>query len=318
MAIYTKINAPQLEAFIADYAIGELKTCVGIADGIENTTYRVETDDSGRARHFILTLFERQHFDDLPYFVEVMRHLSESGLPTSQPVADKHDVYLKTLCERPAILTVFLPGATIVDVNEEQIRAVGEHLAKLHTAMDDFSHHRASDRGLDWCATQVTQLAPLVDADLARLLDDEVEYHGERALHDTPNLPKGTLHTDLFRDNVLFEGDTLTGIIDFYYACNGVLIYDLAVAINDWCRASDHTLNVDRARIALNAYDCERRLTPEERSLLPDALRLAALRFLVSRLTDMHFPRAGHTTHIKDPEVFRRLLVFHRDTPASL
>lgn len=315
MAIYTEVDAPRLDAFLADYDVGALKTHTGIADGVENTTYLVETDDKGRTRRFILTLFERQHHDDLPYFIKVMRHLAASELPCSEPLADKNGGHLKTLCRRPALLTVFLPGKTLTEVNDRQRREVGKHLAALHVALSDLEHHRLGDRGLDWCAAQAAELHPLLEPAHAKLLRSEIEHQTACALGDVPGLPGGAIHTDLFRDNVLFEGDTLTGIIDFYYACDGVFIYDLAVVVNDWARKADHTLDRDRARIILKAYSQKRTLLPSELERLGDALRLAALRFWVSRLTDAHFPRDGHTTHIKDPEVFRRLLEYHREEP---
>lgn len=318
MAIYTEITASLLNELLADYDIGELKAHTGIADGIENTTYRIDTTDGGQERQFILTVFERQHFEDLSYFIEVMRYLGNSPLPCAQPVADKNGIYLKTLQQKPALLTVFLPGTTVTDTNDAQRCEVGRHLALMHRGMEGFSLHRANDRGLDWCMTQLTQLTPIVDQDLAHLLSDELEHQNNCALHDEQSIPNGIIHTDLFRDNVLFDGDTLTGIIDFYYSCNGILLYDLAVVINDWCRKDDHTVDHDSAQLIVKSYCDTRPLTEKETGMLNDALRLAALRFLVSRLTDLHFPREGHTTHIKDPEVFRALLTDYRNNPLAI
>ena len=318
MAIYTKVGAPQLNEFLADYDVGELKTHEGVVDGIVNTTYRVDTEHDGQTRRFILTLFEHWDFNDLPYFIEVMCHLSETKLPCAQPIADKRGVHLKTLRRQPTVLATCLPGATMVDVNDEQRRQVGAHLAAMHKALADFGFHRGDDRGLDWCAAQAAELMPLLDADNEALLRSELRHQTECDLHAAHELPRGVIHTDLFRDNVLFEGDTLTGLIDFYSACDGALVYDLAVTVNDWCRNADHTLNAERARLVIDAYAAERKLQPSEIRLFNDALRLAALRFWVSRLTDANFPGKAGTVRAKDPEVFRRLLEHHRASPPLL
>lgn len=312
MSVYTEVSQSQLEGFLKNYDIGTPKDFQAVADGIENTTYFVTTQDEERMRRFVLTLFERQDFDDLPYFVELMCHAHKCRLPCATPVPDKNGEYLQNLNHRPAIFTHFLDGETLTDparVTDTHRAEVGKHLACLHSALCDFPLRRANNRGLDWCSMQAKQVFSLLQPGATALLKDEIAYQSE---HPLSGVPSGTIHSDLFRDNVLFNGETLNGLIDFYYACDGAFIYDLAVTVNDWCRSNDGTLAAAQSLALTDAYQAQRPLNIQEIQIWPVALRMAALRFWVSRLADAHFPRDGHTTHCKDPTEFQRLLEYHR------
>lgn len=301
MSVYTAVTTEQLKRFLADYALGELQQFVGISNGIENTNYFVTTSEG----EFVLTLFEVLTADELPYFLELMAFLAEHDIPSAHPVADRHNRYLRELNGKPAALVKRLIGASVDLPTAAQCRAIGEKMGRMHIASDSFTLYRAPDRGPDWCAATAAQVMPKLPPPEQRLLQAELEY---QASIDVRGLPVGVIHADLFRDNALFVGNRLTGIIDFYYACNFLLIYDLAVTINDWCNCGDATRDNENAAELLAGYRAQREVQPHEIEVWPAMLRAAALRFWLSRLKDKHFPRAGEITHIKDPNVFRDIL----------
>ena len=310
MAVYTRVEPRELIDFLSGYRVGTLVAYRGIGEGIENTNYFVTTTGG----EYVLTLFESIGYDDLPYYLELMAFLSEHGVPSAHPLADRQRHYLRTFKDRPAALVERLEGRSIERPTPAQCRAVGEALGHLHMEGRHFTGQRDNARGPHWWRRTARRLLPLLDKERARLLRDELAFQYRHRHHD---LPRGVIHADLFRDNALFMGDTLSGIIDFYYACNDVLLFDLAVTVNDWCRAGEG-LDDGRVREILQAYDAIRPLLAVERELWPVLLRAACLRFWLSRLQDQLFPRPGELTTIKDPGVFEELLRYHTDQARPL
>ena len=301
MSVYTPVERDELVAFLQTYDLGDLVEHAGISAGIENTNYFVTTT----AGEYVLTLFEGLGADELPYFLDLMAFLAEHGVPSAHPMADREGNYLRELNGRPAALVQRLRGANVEHPTPLQCRALGHALGHLHHVGQGFPRQRANPRGPHWWQQTKARLLPVLPRDEHDLLQDELEFQS-RHRHDT--LPRGVIHADLFRDNAMFEGDTLTGIIDFYYACNDVLLYDLAVTVNDWCVKDDGGLDETKLRAMLGAYHAARPLTAAERQAWPVMLRAGALRFWLSRLQDKYFPREGELTHIKDPDVFKRIL----------
>ncbi|MDG6778755.1 homoserine kinase [Thiomicrorhabdus sp. zzn3] len=314
MSVYTVVEEPQLVAFLQDYQVGTLESFEGISAGIENTNYFVNTSLNGQPQRFVLTIFEHHTFEELPYFLDIMAFMAEHQIPTAHPVATISNGYLKELCGKPAALVECLSGSGVENPSVTQCGVMGQQLARFHQAGADFESHRDNDRGLDWMQATYNLIKGHLDADECALIEQELEYQSQI---DWSALPQGVIHADLFCDNALFDGDKLSGIIDLYYACNSVLLYDLAVMVNDWCRIhSDNPQEIefDGARIdaMVSAYQQQRPLSDAEQQVWPAALRLAALRFFLSRLKDKHLPREGEMTQIKDPDVFKRILSIHR------
>lgn len=311
MSVYTVVEREELEAFLGNYSLGVLLEFEGISAGIENTNYFVTTSE----KRLVLTLFENHTADELGYFLDLMAFLAEHGIPSAHPIADRHGHYLRELNGKPAALVMRLSGAGVDHPGVAQCRALGEALGKLHVAGQSFDGHRANDRGPHWWRTTREAIAgKLAEAD-RRLLDEELAF---QLGHRFDTLPRGVIHADLFRDNALFEGDTLTGLIDFYYACNDVLLYDVAVTVNDWCSNGDGGLDDEKVLALLGAYKQVRPFSDSERDAWPVMLRAGALRFWLSRLQDLHFPREGELTHIKDPNVFRNILLARKQQTEHL
>jgi len=304
MSVYTPVERHQLEDFLRHYNLGHLVTYQGISAGIENTNYFVTTSTG----EFVLTLFEYLGYDELPYFLELMAYLAEHDMPSAHPLADTEGHYLRQLNGKPAALVKRLRGKDVDAPNLAQCYAIGYSLGCLHTVGSHFPLHRSNKRGPHWWKITAERVLPLMDADDATLLRTELDF---QANYQGMELPRGVIHADLFRDNALFEDDTLSGIIDFYYACNDVLIYDMAITVNDWCSEPDAHLDNKRVQAMFDGYFENRELTPLESQAWPVILRAAALRFWLSRLQDLHFPRPGEITHIKNPAALRNLLKTH-------
>jgi len=302
MSVYTVVERDELEEFLCNYSLGDLIDYQGISAGIENTNYFVTTSE----KQLVLTLFENHSADELVYFLDLMAFLAEHDVPSAHPIADNDGRYLRTLNGKPAALVMRLSGGGVDHPDSAQCADLGNALAKLHLAGQSFSGQRENDRGPHWWHTTRDAIADKLDGDDLALLDEELAF--QRG-HRFDNLPRGVIHADLFRDNALFEGETLTGLIDFYYACNDVLLYDVAVTVNDWCSNGDGELDEAKSRAMLDAYRAVRPFNAEEIEAWPVMLRAGALRFWLSRLQDLHFPREGELTHIKDPNVFRNILL---------
>lgn len=312
MSVFTKVSHAELEAFLHQYDLGELIGYTGIGEGIENTNYFVDTS---RGR-WVLTLFERLNYADLPFFLGLMEHLARHGYPSALPVADNDGRTLSMLNGKPAALVARLTGQSVLFPNLMQCAAVGHALGELHKLTASYSGHCVNGRGAAWRSQTGELLLPRVTASARALIADELDAQAKLRLD---SLPQGVIHADLFKDNVLFVDDRLTGIIDFYYACNDSLLYDLAVTLNDWCALPDGSLDRAHSAALLSAYRACRPPTEAEVKAWPLVLRAAAFRFYLSRLYDWTFPREGDLVHIKDPEPYRRILVHHREqTPPVL
>lgn len=301
MSVYTPIERHQLEDFLTNYNLGRLVTYQGINAGIANTNYFVTTT----AGEFVLTLFELLSDEELPYFLELMAYLAEHDVPSAHPLTDKQGHYLRQLNGKPAVFVERLRGQEVEVPTEGQCHALGYSLGHLHTISPHFPLYRSNEHGPHWWKITAERVLPYLETEDATLLQAELRF---QANYRNLELPQGVIHADLFRDNVLFEGETLCGMIDFYVACNDVLIYDVAITINDWCSLPDGSLDKKRVNAIFESYCQKRTLTPLEYEVWPVMLRAAALRFWLSRLEDLHFPRPGEITQIKNPNFFRDIL----------
>ncbi|MGZ8262149.1 MAG: homoserine kinase [Methylotenera sp.] len=311
MSVFTSVSIQQLQVWLQDYAIGDLVELKGISSGITNTNYFVTTSQN----KYVLTLFEHNTLAELPYFIDLMSHLAAHGIPCPRPIANKSGVSLHMLNGKPAALISCLKGQDVEVPNVTQCAAVGTVLAQMHIAGQSFGaqsghQNNHNPRGADWRIRTAQQVMPNLSHDDQQLLQDALAF---QAALDTTQLPKGVIHADLFRDNVLFDCDKVGGLIDFYYACHDMLAYDLAIAVNDWCVQADGSLDVPRLNAMLQAYDAVRPFNQAERDAWPSLLRIAALRFWLSRLYDQVYPQAGELTHAKDPDHFKRILKLRAD-----
>ena len=311
MSVYTQVEKDELESFLRNYSLGELVDFEGISAGIENTNYFVTTRD----QRMVLTLFENHSAEELVYFLDLMAFLAEHKVPSAHPIADNNGNYLRELNGKPAALVMRLSGSGIDNATTEQCTAIGHALAQLHLSGQAFTSHRDNDRGTRWWRTTRNAVFECLSSDDQALLDEELAF---QTSHRFDTLPRGVIHADLFRDNALFDGNNLTGLIDFYYACNDVLLYDVAVTLNDWCSNEHGGIVQEKAVAMLRAYHQVRPISVSEAQAWPVMLRAAALRFWLSRLKDLHFPREGELTHIKDPNFFKNILLQRKAEGASL
>ena len=301
MSVYTTVSDSQMQAFLSHYDIGQLQSLQGIAQGITNTNYFVSTDQ-GR---YVLTIFEVLALADLPFYLQLMQHLSRHDVACPEPIARSDGQLAAMLNGKPACLVSCLNGQDVTEPNVTQCFAVGAMLAKMHVAGQNSSLSMSNPRHQVWWTTEAQRLEPLLPAEDAALLQQTIS---DLAAHPDDDLPHGIIHADLFKDNVLLKGDQVAGFIDFYYACDGSFVYDLAIAINDWARTGEHTLDTALQQAFMAGYQSIRPLTAAELAYLPMAHRAACIRFWVSRLLDAHFPPEGELTYTKDPNVFRNLL----------
>ena len=306
MSVYTRIERDELEQFLTEYSIGELVEYEGISAGIENTNYFVTTTQG----QYVLTLFEALSMDELPYFLDMTAHLADKGIPCPHPIPDNNNHYLRKLNGKPAAFVTRLKGINVINPNIEQVIALGSQLGCMHVAGQGFKQSRDNARGLKWWVETSKKVSSKLSDDELKMLENEIEF---QKLHDRSDLPTGIIHADMFRDNVMFTDNTLTGIIDFYYACNDVLLYDIAVTVNDWCSTEDGSLDEEKTIAFVRAYHEKRPLSEQEHSMWPVMLRAGALRFWLSRLHDLHFPRDGELTHTKNPDAFKNILLHHRE-----
>ena len=304
MSVFTPVSEAQLGQWLARYSVGHLRALEPIASGIENTNYFVTTEQ-GR---FVLTLFERLPAEELPFYLGLMSHLARHGIPCPAPIADLSDGLMSTLNGKPAALVTRLSGASVERPDADACAELGSLLARMHLAGRSYGGYLENPRGPKWWRVAAQAVTPFLDAEKAALLEEELRTQG---LHRFPDLPRGPVHADLFRDNALFDGGRLSGVIDFYFAGVDCLLFDCAVCANDWCLRdpkADRRLDEARALAFLSAYAAERPFTALERGAWPVMLRAAALRFWLSRLYDFHLPRPGMLVHAHDPEHFREIL----------
>ncbi len=305
MSVYTTIEESELKTFLANYNVGKLTDYQGISDGIENTNYFVNTD-SGR---FVLTIFEQHSFEEMQYYLNLMHHLADHKVPSANPVADKQGRYLNHFKNKPIALVERLSGGSIIKTSVQHCEQLGAAMGKMHAAGLSFESRQDNPRGPAWCQLTAHKVINKLTENEQTILNNEVHYQKQKRHAD---LPRGVIHADLFRDNALWQNDaknvSFSGIIDFYYSCDDVLLYDLAVTANDWCLNQDFSLNRDKVFALLSHYNHHRALSNQEQSYWPAMLRAGALRFWLSRLYDKHFPRAGDLVHSKNPDEFKSIL----------
>jgi homoserine kinase type II len=305
MAVYTTVSTDELDAWLTRYALGTIREFEPIVSGIENTNYFV-TADNGR---FVLTLYERLPPDELPFYLNLMAHLAHAGVKAPAPQPDRSGALWSFLNGKPAGLVARLDGFPAERPHAVQCAAAGEALARMHVAVANYRGRLSNRRGPAWLRQAARAVRPFLCADQNALLAAEIKYQSGFA---RSRLPRGAIHGDLFCDNVLFEGEQVSGIIDFGFAATDAFAYDLAIAVNDWCTVPEgpNLAALDAARCAamVAAYRAVRPLSGDERALWPMLLRAAALRFWVSRLYDLYLPRPGELTHAHDPSAFERIL----------
>ena len=314
MAVYTEVSFDEAAALVARLGLGELTALQGIASGIENTNYFADARSGECVHNYVLTLFERLTSEQLPFYLHLMKHLADRGIPVPGPKADASGAILHTLRGKPAAVVNRLRGRHHLAPDAAHCAGVGAMLARMHIAGADFAMHQPNLRGLEWWTETVPVVAPFLAPDQRDLIEAELAFAQQVAGSAAyAALPRGAIHADLFRDNVMFdtgpEGDELTGMFDFYFAGIDTFLFDIAVCLNDWCIALDSgRLDEERATAFVTAYDRVRPLTTGERRLLPAQMRAAALRFWISRLWDLHLPRDASLLTAHDPGHFERVL----------
>ncbi|MEP7101894.1 MAG: homoserine kinase [Burkholderiales bacterium] len=310
MAVYTEVSFDEAASLVARLGLGELTQLQGIRSGIENTNYFADTPN-GR---YVLTLFERLGFEQLPFYLQLMKHLSERGIPVPGPKADARGAILHTVQGKPAAVVDRLPGRHHLAPDAVHCASLGTMLARMHLAGADFAMSQPHLRGLEWWTETVPVVAPFLTPDRRALIESELAFQQQLASSAAhAALPRGAIHADLFRDNVMFDetpwGDALTGLFDFYFAGVDSFGFDIAVCLNDWCiDLASGRLDEGRATALVNAYAAVRPLTGGERRLMPALMRAAALRFWLSRLWDLHLPRDAALLTAHDPGHFERVL----------
>lgn len=308
MSVFTTVTEEQLSGWLKHYSVGSLTELQGISAGIENTNYFVTTTHGPNGGRFVLTLFEKLTRTELPFYIHLMAHLARHGIPCPAPIVDRDNEYLGTLHDKPAALVTRLSGRSVMEPDARHCAAIGAMLADMHIAGQSYGRKLENPRGPRWWKDVAPQVMPFLPPDEQWLLKEELRFQG---LHHTHDLPRGVVHADLFRDNCLFEEDDgarVGGIIDFYFAGNDALLFDVAVTVNDWCSRTDGSLDENLAQPLLQAYHDIRPFNALERSAWPAMLRAGALRFWLSRLFDLHLPREGEMVHRHDPTRFRDVL----------
>lgn len=306
MAVFTPVTLDDLSQWIKQFPLGRALALKGIASGIENSNFFLTTERG----EFVLTIFENLSFEQLPFYIQLMRHLAAHGVPVPDPVANDAGDLVVALHGKPAVVVSKLDGASQMDPQPVHCAEVGAMLAKMHLAGRDFTLQQPNLRGLDWWIATVPKVVPHMDPATGALLQSELAYQREFAAGPVyAQLARGPVHADLFRNNVMFVGDKLTGCFDFYFAGWDTWLFDIAVTVNDWCiDLASGRLDVARTQALTRAYDAARPFTDAERQAWPAMLRAAALRFWLSRLYDLYRPRAAEMLTPHDPTHFERVL----------
>ena len=302
MAVYTSINSIDLTEWFKKFNFKNFIDFKGISSGVTNSNFVIFMPHS----NYILTIFEHNNIEELPFYVDLMSYLAEENFLCPRPIENNSGQALGLLRDKPALMVSFLDGNEITNRDSKSCYLVGQYLARLHLTTNNFPQSNENTRGLSWISDMYLNLKKYLSMEDQKLIELEINYHKEI---DKVGLPEGIIHGDLFRDNVLFLNDKVSGFIDFYYACNEKLIYDIAIAINDWCIDDDGKINTLMYSEFINGYQSERKLTDNENEYFNSALRLAALRFWLSRLEDFYNVKKGEITSIKDPNHFKNILV---------
>ena len=316
MAVFTALTRDEIVALLAGYSVGDLVDFEGIPSGIENSNFFLTTTQ-GR---FVLTVFERLDAEHLPFYLGLMKHLAQRGLPVPEPAATASGSLLSTVRGKAAAIVSRVPGRAVLDPTPAQCGQVGHFLANMHDQARDFPLFQPNLRGIGWWKSALPKLEPLIPEDQFQELAEEVIFQDTFVRSARfERLPAGPIHADLFRDNVLFDGGHIGGVIDFYFAGCSAWLFDLAVTVNDWCvDRSSGDFDRPRAEAMLRAYHEVRALTDLEHQVWRTALRAAALRFWISRLYDLHLPRPAALLQPHDPARFERMLrlrIRQRDLP---
>ena len=304
MAVFTRVLRDELQTWLADYSVGTLTDFHGIESGIENTNYFVTTSEG----EFVLTIFEVLKAHELPFYLNFMAHLANHGIPCPRPIANLQNQYLGALKGKPASLVSRLQGTSVLKPSPLHCAKVGKLLANMHLAGKSYPLNMDNPRGPAWRKIAAAKVWEFLSGEEADLLQQEMDYQNQI---DTSALPRGVVHADLFRDNVLFRGSDIGGVIDFYFAGADSWLFDLAVTVNDWCMALPGELDPERLSAMLDAYNGLLKVSDEEKKLWPAMLRAAALRFWLSRLYDYYLPRPGEIIKPHDPKHFQRILKGH-------
>lgn len=310
MSVFTPLTQEQVAAWLKRYSLGAIERLEGVAEGVQNSNFFLDTAN-GR---YVLTVFEQFARDELPFFVNLMAHLARHGLPCPAPIANRDNETIGEIAGKPALIVTRLSGRSLKEPGVAHCAALGALLGDLHVAAQSCGGRQNHPRGATWRRTTATQLLPLLDAEDATLLRDEIRFEAQQRGNgrgEIGDLPRGIIHADLFRDNVLFDGKRISGLLDFYFAGVDDLLFDLAVAANDWCMNRAGELDPARTGALLGAYHAVRPLNERERAAWPAMLRAAALRFWLSRLADQHQPREGEIVTRHDPTEYREILRRH-------
>ena len=314
MAVYTDISEDDLKRFLREYEAGELLSYKGIAEGVENSNFLLHTSKEP----LILTLYEKRvEKNDLPFFLGLMQHLASRGLSCPLPLPRRDGALLGALSGRPAALISFLEGMWLRKPEAKHCREVGRALARMHVAGEGFDIKRPNALSLDGWQGLWEKSAARADEVETGLQDEvrgELDFLGS---HWPKDLPEGVIHADLFPDNVFFLGDDLSGLIDFYFACNDMLAYDVAICLNAWCFEKDGSYNITKGKALLEGYQAERPLSKAEIEALPLLARGSALRFFLTRLYDWLMTPEGAMVTKKDPLEYLRKLRFHRQVASA-
>ena len=306
MAVFTPVSLDELAPWAAQFPIGRVHALTGIASGIENTNFFLSADSG----EYVLTIFERLRFEQLPFYLNLMRHLAERGVLVPAPIASNSGDILHTLHGKPASIVSRLHGHWQASPQPVHCAEVGAMLAKMHLAAQDYPLYQPNLRGLAWWNETTPIVLLFLSADNQELLRAEMHFQQALAASDLYHaLPRGPIHADLFRNNVMFDGDRLTGFFDFYFAGCDTWLFDVAVTVNDWCiDLTSGQTDPARVRAMLDAYQAQRAFTADEKQAWPAMLRGAALRFWLSRLADFYLPREAELLTPHDPAHFERIL----------
>jgi len=313
MAVYTEVTFEEAAALVDSVGLGALQSLAPCKGGIENTNYFADT----AAGRFVLTVFERLRADELPFYLQLMKHHADHALPVPCPHPGASGALVLELAGKPAAIVDRLPGEHHLAPDAADCAAVGRVLARLHASARDFAPAQPNLRGLAWWSETVPVVVPHLSGEQAQLMEDELAFQRHLAASSAyATLPRAAIHGDLFRDNVMFVERTLAGVFDFYFAGVDTLLFDIAVALNDWCiDLASGRLDEDRASALVAAYASERPLETAEVRLMPALMRAAAFRFWLSRSWDQHLPRDAVVLTAHDPDHFERVLVQRRDVP---
>ena len=302
MSVYTKITKDALSDHLENYSVGQLVDIEGISDGIENTNYLLTTTKN----EYIFTIFENINDNVVEKYLNFMNHLHEQKFRCALVESTNTDQLSINISNKPSAIIQKLDGKSISDTNESHCELVGELLSEFHQKSLNFKPSLINPRDITWKIETIKKLNGLISKQQTEIIDISLKLDKQLLQQ---KLPKGKIHADLFRDNVLFNNNNISGMIDFYYSCDGILLYDIAVVANDWCTASDGSINKKKLEKLLIGYEKNRKIEGKEREYFPVALVSAGLRFYLSRLHDLHFPKIGEMTHIKDPSFFENILL---------